>query len=417
MNGYKSKFTRLSATCGLIFRESAAGFMRINGFDRAAALAFYAFLSLIPLLFLEILVVTHIVRSSETAVELLGSMTDNATPVSFQFILRELFALSVRRTWGLLTLAILLWSATPLASGIRNAFNAIFRPRKTMAFLRGLMLDVSAVMVLLALLGTGVIFRLAFVSVLPSLPSGVAFAMSSIYRASAVVGLPLGFLIVYRILVPVRLKLRNMISGSVLTSCMLWAMGPLFSWILRYNPNLGVVFGSLKTIFLLFVWVYYSAIAILFGTEIMANISRRDVLVLGKLFSLPTNRIPRVLIERYTERYEPCERIFSEGDRDADAMYYVMDGQVILSRNGLNIATISGGEYFGEMAMLLDAVRTTSATAGSDGATLVVISKTSFEAILHENPSAVLALLKKMAERLQKVETLSRTTSNTTHQV
>ena len=406
-DGSSSRTRETAATLGLIIKESAAGFMRINGFDRAAALAFYAFLSLIPILFLEVLAVTHVARSSDAAIELLEAMTESATPVSVQFIVRELFALSMRRTWGLLTVVIMLWSATPLASGVRNAFYAIFRPGKPLPFWRGLLLDISAVMALLAVFGAGMIFKLALAGLVSSLPAGLALAVGWIYRGLAFLGLPLVFFVAYRIFVPVRLRFRHLATGSVLTSCLLWAVGPMFTWILKYNPNMGLVFGSLKTIFLLFVWVYYSAIAMLFGTETMANIVRRDVLVLGGLLSADRKHAPDILIERYAEAYAPGERIFSEDERDADAMYYVMDGSVILTRNGAQIAAIGKGQYFGEMAMLLNSARTMSAVAGEDGARLVVISRSNFEAILHEKPAAMLALLKEMADRLRRAETSS----------
>ena len=49
---------------------------------------------------------------------------------------------------------------------------------------------------------------------------------------------------------------------------------PLFGLFLQYNPGYGYAFGSLKTIFLLLVWIYYAFVIILFGAVVIAVIRR-----------------------------------------------------------------------------------------------------------------------------------------------
>jgi len=62
------------------------------------------------------------------------------------------------------------------------------------------------------------------------------------------------------------------------------------------------------------------------------------------------------------------------------------------------------GEYFGEMAMLLEAPRTATAQAGPEGARLATIERGNFELILRENPHIVRGLLKEMADRLKATD-------------
>jgi membrane protein len=392
------------SSVGLILRESAKSFLRNGGLDRSAALAFYGFLSMVPLLLMEAFVIAQVIQSSERAQDLLETMTSELVPASSQFILNEVYSLSLRRSWGIVAIVLLIWSATPLAGGIRSAFGVIFKPEKKLAFFKGICLDVIGVVVALAALGAVVFFRIGYVVVTPSLSHGAREVARFAYSAVLVLGLPLFLFLLYRMFIPVKMKIRHLLLGSVITAILLSVVGPLFGFILKYNANYGVTFGSLKAVFLMFVWVYYSFAAILLGTEIMANIARREALIIGPLFTQPEIKPgARRLLNRYIRVFGNGQQVFHEGEK-GEAMFYVLRGKVGLIRAGKCFRVMKAGEYFGEMAMLLDAQRTMSAVAQEPETELVGISRDNLEAVLRENPKIILSILREMAARLKRTD-------------
>jgi membrane protein len=207
-----------------------------------------------------------------------------------------------------------------------------------------------------------------------------------------------------KVFVPVRVPLPVLLLGALTITVLLGVIRPVFDLLLKFNPNYGYAFGSLKAIFLLIVWVYYTFAVILFGAELMAAAWRRDTLVLRRLFAgLDQRQASAILLERYARDLAPGATLFRQGDAGA-AMYYILAGSIELLAGGEKLRVMRAGEYFGEMAMLLEAPRTATAQAGPEGARLATIERGNFELILRENPHIVRGLLKEMADRLKATD-------------
>jgi CRP-like cAMP-binding protein len=69
------------------------------------------------------------------------------------------------------------------------------------------------------------------------------------------------------------------------------------------------------------------------------------------------------------ERYQAGQRVFSQGD-PGDSFFIIKEGQVdiLVARDGheSKVAELGAGEYFGEIALLLDVPRTASVVAKAD---------------------------------------------------
>jgi len=402
MNLSRARISDIARNAWLLIKESVISFQLNEGLDRSAALAYYCFLSLIPLFLLELFIATTLIRSSATAVESLQTAISRIFPLNADFIMDEVCKLSLTKSWGLLTFLVLLWSATPLAAGLRSAFQAIFKPEETLHFAKAKLLDVMAILgtliILVTILSCKVIYTRVFI---PSLSTMMLYVIR-------LIEIPLPFLVTMAILIlfykffaRVRLKKKYLLIGSFITALLLYAVGPFFSLILKYQPEYGVAFGSLKTVFLLFVWIYYSFMVILFGTEFMANMARRDALILRGLFTEATLKSgSRKLLSRFISVFADGQEIFREGEEGA-AMYHVINGSVNIVQGGRTFRTMRAGEYFGEMAMLLETPRTMTAVAAEPDTELVVISRRNLDMVIKDNPSIVISLLKEMASRLK----------------
>ena len=76
------------------------------------------------------------------------------------------------------------------------------------------------------------------------------------------------FVILYKFGPRVRLKLKNVLLGSAFVTVFWYVLSYGLSIYLKYFKGFSLMYGSLTTIFLFMIWVYYLTYAILIGAEI-----------------------------------------------------------------------------------------------------------------------------------------------------
>ncbi|MDD5678351.1 MAG: YhjD/YihY/BrkB family envelope integrity protein [Kiritimatiellae bacterium] len=386
---------------GLVIWESFKSFQRNLGLQKAALLAYFCFLAMIPLLLLATLLMGQVISSSQSALTALQETISELSPFMANTILREVQSLAHNKTWSLVSLFLLFWSVIPLAAAMRNEFSAIFHVDQPSSFWLAKLREMGGVLVLIILL-IGLASGKVLNCVLPAWLAQLHFQLW-IVKPVFLMLLMTGVLYIYfLILIPVHLKAFHLLTGALTTTVLLAMVGPALALMLKINPHYGVTFGSLKTVFFLLVWVYYAFAAVLFGTEVMANVWRKEALILRTLFiaSEPSQK-RRALLDQFVRVFSENEIVFLEGDEGRE-MFYILVGTVVLSKNGKDFRTMNAGKYFGEMAMLLKAPRTAKARAGEPGTELAVISRHNFDTVLRENPKIMFAILREMAERLKE---------------
>lgn len=389
------------SSLGLVLREAGQSFSANRDMANAATLAYYGFLALMPLLLLVIYLLGLFLQSSEAVLASVEDLAVRLFPAFNRALLEDLLAVARQRVWGLVSVAILVWSLMPFAGAIRGAVRRIFRATRRVSFLRTKLLDLAAVLALLLLFvlmaGGKVYASLGPMKGLASAGGALAWA-----RALGPPLLAIGVLsFFYRVFAPGKIRLSHLLAGAVAAAALLGIMRPVFGLVLKFNPDYGYAFGSLKAIFLLLVWVYYTFAVMLFGAEVIAMTQRHDALLLRRLFAGGAEaRASSVLLGRFLRTGAADEVLFHEGDPGAE-MFYVLDGAVRLTRGGRELRVMRKGDYFGEMSMLLGAARTATAAVVEPDTRLAVISQKNFDVILAENPGIVFELLREMARRLE----------------
>ena len=80
--------------------------------------------------------------------------------------------------------------------------------------------------------------------------------------------------------------------------------------------------------------------------------------------------------------------------------FVLIDGTADVRKNNRTVATLKGGDFFGEIALVHDAPRTATVTATSPVRALVIMGR-DFKRLLAEQPEIQRKVLVALAERLE----------------
>ncbi len=385
------------STAFTVLWQSVKSFIKNDNSSAAASLAYYSLFALIPLLLLLFFALSFFITSSKSIMQRITMLISQFIPYYSETILNEVYTLARHKgMWKIISLVALLWMLMPLMSTLRTAFYNIFKVEERPSFLKTNILDLSVVLLTLSLLVVVSFSNVAFKKFLVLGGSTLPYDIASYFLTAAVIA------VFYLVFIPVRVPFSYIVTGSALTTLLWGVIRPVFGLFLSYNPQYGITFGSLKALFIIIIWIYYSFSVLLFGTELIANLRRKDVLMLrGLFYETHTDRRTQKLKRKFGRDYKAGEVIFKEGEKGSE-MFYILSGSVRLIKKGQTLRIMRKGEYFGEMALLIGTSRTTSALAEEDNTSLAVIGPENFEALLREEPKIAISFLKEMANRLKK---------------
>jgi len=128
--------------------------------------------------------------------------------------------------------------------------------------------------------------------------------------------------------------------------------------------------------------------ALLAGVPLFASMSERQLKVL--------NQAMKVV------KFGPGQTLISEGEDDA-RFYLIVEGTAKVTVNGRKKRQIGPGDYIGELAVVDGGVRSATVTAETDVVTLSA-ARWNFEAVLKNNPTVALAILREMVRRVRELE-------------
>ncbi len=391
------------STASVVVRESVRSFLRNRGFEVAGALSSYALFASIPLFFFITYLLGNYVVPSNVALQGVASLATHMFPPLSKTIMDEIAFLSrSQEVWGLVSLLMLLVSIIPFMDGLGSAFFEIFKTGRRVSFLRAQVFNLLAVLAALCFFALLIAAEIVYTSLTAGI-SRQAPVLAGAADLAASFALALIFVLVfYGIVVPVKIDRMHLLVTSAAVGALLLCFKIVFSWFLVRDPGYGLALGSLKIVGVIMFWVYYSLVVILFGAEIMVSLSKRDALLLKKLFieGPPGFSESGSVFRRFVKTYAAGDVIVQEGER-GDSLFYILSGSVTIEKKGRPIGTMQRGDYFGEMSMLLDVPTTATVIAGMKPVKAIVISHSNFEIILRENSRIVTTILRDMALRLK----------------
>jgi membrane protein len=248
-------------------------FNRDNGFFLASAITFNFLICLIPLALILLAIFGSFLHGDQRIATEIQRYVARAFPASDPRILETLEnIMQDRRIVGILGLGVLTWAATWIFGSLRTALNIVYRVKKGRGLVHGFALDVFMVLV------SGVLLLVSMVtsSVMFFLQAGVArflnigpFTQFSLkYLLPFTLTLAMSFLI-YKIVPNRKVSWKPALYGA-LVFAVLWEVAKhLFAWYIASvgEARYSMIYGSLGTVAIFFLWVYYSSAILILGGE------------------------------------------------------------------------------------------------------------------------------------------------------
>jgi CRP/FNR family cyclic AMP-dependent transcriptional regulator len=118
------------------------------------------------------------------------------------------------------------------------------------------------------------------------------------------------------------------------------------------------------------------------------------------LFSLVDPDDLATIAVRMTELDVPAERIIARQGEIGTGFFVVASGSVRVVRDGQVVALLGPGDFFGEMSVL-DGRPRVAQVVSAEPTVCLALASWDFEAVVAEQPSVALAILRELAGRLR----------------
>jgi membrane protein len=273
-----------------VIRHPAAFFLAVvrqfranQGLLLAGAVAYYALLSLVPLLILVVLALTHVFPEAQVLATVEAGL-EFVVPGQSEVLVDELRAFLVHRDLvGWLLLALMLFFSSLAFTVLENAMSVIFFHRVAVRRRRFLMSAVMPYLFILSLavgllvvtIVSGALHQLGtHTVVILGRPHLLDFVSSELLYLLGVAGEIFLLTAIYMVMPVGRLSLRRALLGGT-AATLLWEVTRHFLvWYFSTISQIQFVYGSLTTAIAVMLSVEVGAIVLLLGAQVIAEYER-----------------------------------------------------------------------------------------------------------------------------------------------
>ena len=233
----------------------------------AAGFAYYAFVSLIPLVVLA-LVVGSIVGGEELAQELVEVAGDLLPEVGEEFVMTALTTEAGRAEASVLALAVATWGGLKVFRGLSKAFDEVYGEAGEDSLLEEFRDGVVIVLAVAVAIG----LMIAVGVVLGVLAGEIPF-VGAVSWLVLIVGLFAAFVPIYYVLPPISIDLTEALPGAAFAAVGWTVLQIGFQY---YAANAGQyeAYGAIGAVLVFVTWLYFAGILILSGAVINVVLSR-----------------------------------------------------------------------------------------------------------------------------------------------
>jgi len=240
--------------------------------DLAAAIAFWAFFSIFPLLIGILSLAGYFLQSAELQARIYEVVTD-MFPGSASLVRDNLDAVvQYRGTMSWVGIGGLLWTASKGFGAITRAVNRAIGAKRTDNFLlskiRSFFMAVAVSVLMIASIAITVALEIALD---PSFLSRLGLDAVNLPRLQGwtanIVLVFLIFALIYKLAPYVEVRWRQVLPGALLAAVLFELVKTAFVVYLDRIADFEAVYGSLSSIIVLLLWLYLSAVILIYGAE------------------------------------------------------------------------------------------------------------------------------------------------------
>jgi len=397
-----------------ILADAVDSFQDNGDTNQAAAIAFYAILSFIPIFMLTLLAAGLIFGSNPHIQERLIGIIREFHPYFSGDILKQLGHIEqTKKVLGWMGIISLIWFSAMIFSSLETALNIIFRSQAH----RNYFLSKLLAMAMIPMAWTVAVASIAITSIAAIVAKNPFIAGSGWLAVTMVHNVLFRYVVpylvmvafftfVYKIIPTARVSVGGAFVGSAIFSALMEAAKHLFTWYISNYTRYDVIYGSLQTVVILVVWVFYVGLILLFCAELVSSYQRRDMLLLEKAFKASKEKrmtMDERLFRKFGRMYPKDSYVFKEGEQGRE-MYYILMGRVQVEKQAGEVRKVltelGPGAYFGEMAALIDAPRTASVRVLEDS-DLAVIDAETFQHLIRDSSDVSRLMLREFSSRIK----------------
>jgi membrane protein len=262
----------------LIIR-SFIDFFKDGGPLLAGSLAYFFLMSFVPFSLLLISLLGYFLGENGEFFDFFSARLMRFFPAATAEISKQLTALVVYRQVGIFTFIVYSYFSYQLYMTLEAAVRVIFGHKEKRSFFISVVFSffiitlIAALIIISFVATTAVQMLRSFLEVfIPFRIGGITGFFVKFVIPVFVVFVVASFL--YKLLPAKRISLRHAFRGAFFTSVFLEIARHLFTlYAIKMATGYGAIYGSLSTLIIFLLWIFYSACIFLIGAEIVRNLS------------------------------------------------------------------------------------------------------------------------------------------------
>ncbi|HET6460087.1 MAG TPA: YihY/virulence factor BrkB family protein, partial [Syntrophales bacterium] len=267
------------ATAWDILWDAIKNYKYNSNANQAAAISLYAILSFIPLFILTMLAANYIFGTRPAVQHELIETIRGFNPYFSETLLKQLGHIEQKKQLlGWVGIFSLIWFSAMIFNAIEKAINVIFRSRKYRNYFVSKLLAVSMIPMgwAVGIISLGFTYISALLAEQSLLSSNQFIILPFLHGALFRYILPYlltvtFFTAVYKVIPTVKVGLGSALTGAAIFSALTEIAKHFFTWYVSHYTRYHVIFGSLETVVIFVIWVFYVALILLFSAELISS--------------------------------------------------------------------------------------------------------------------------------------------------